>query len=161
MPLTHLHRRQRTGYKAGALKAGLKKARGELIAIFDADFCPPPDFLLRTVSHFKEENLGLLQTRWGHLNAEHSLLTRAQAMGIDGHFVVEQSGRNARNFWINFNGTAGIWRRRCILEAGNWQTDTLTEDLGPFLPRRTSRLGFPLPFRHCLPGRNSKHSGSL
>ena len=129
LPFVYLHRKQRTGYKAGALKAGLKKARGEFIAIFDADFCPPSDFLLKTLPYFKEEDLGMLQSRWGHLNAKHSLLTRAQAMGIDGHFVLEQSGRSARNFWINFNGTAGVWRRRCILEAGNWQTDTLTEDL--------------------------------
>ena len=129
LPFIYIYRKERTGYKAGALKAGLAKARGEFIAIFDADFCPPPDFLLRGIAYFQEEKLGMLQSRWGHLNAKHSLLTQAQAIGIDGHFIVEQGGRNARKFWINFNGSGGIWRRRCILEAGNWQADTLTEDL--------------------------------
>ena len=129
LSFSHLRRVKREGYKAGALKAGMKQARGELIAVFDADFTPPPDFLLRTVPYFAREDIGMVQTRWGHINANYSLLTRAQALGIDGHFVLEQCGRNANKLWINFNGTAGIWRRRCILDAGNWQGDTLTEDL--------------------------------
>ena len=125
-----LHRTDRTGYKAGALKEGLKTARGEFVAIFDADFIPRKKFLLRTLPYFyKNEKLGLVQTRWEHLNREYSLITRTQAMALDGHFVIEQAVRNRAGFFINFNGTAGIWRKECIFDAGNWEADTLTEDL--------------------------------
>ena len=126
---SYLHRTNREGYKAGALKAGLAKAQGEFIAIFDADFIPAREFLIKAIPYFANPKIGMVQTRWDHTNAKYSLLTRGQAIGIDGHFVLEQSGRNANQFWINFNGTAGIWRRQCILDAGNWQADTLTEDL--------------------------------
>lgn len=125
-----LHRTDRTGYKAGALKEGLKTARGEYVAIFDADFIPRKKFLLRTLPYFfKIEKLGLVQTRWEHLNREYSLITKTQAMALDGHFVIEQAVRNRAGFFINFNGTAGIWRKECIFDAGNWEADTLTEDL--------------------------------
>lgn len=124
-----LHRENRAGYKAGALRAGLEVATGEYIAIFDADFIPPRDFLARTLPYFNDANLGMVQTRWGHINRNYSVLTRLQAIGLDGHFVIEQAARNAAGFFINFNGTAGIWRKTCILDAGNWADDTLTEDL--------------------------------
>ncbi len=124
-----LARANRSGFKAGALREGLDVAQGEFIAIFDADFIPPKDFLLRTLPYFENEKLGMVQTRWGHLNKDFSMLTRAQAIGLDGHFVVEQAARHRAGFFINFNGTAGVWRRACIEDAGNWQDDTLTEDL--------------------------------
>jgi len=125
-----IHREQRVGFKAGALREGLAQARGELIVIFDADFVPPCDFLQRTVPYFlAHPRLGMVQTRWGHLNAEHSLLTRAQAIALDGHFVVEQTARNRSGLFMNFNGTAGVWRRECIIAAGGWSADTLSEDL--------------------------------
>jgi len=129
----HLRRPNREGYKAGALAAGLRTARGELIAVFDADFIPPADFLRRVVPRFhgpgSDPLLGMVQTRWGHTNRDHSLLTRAQALLLDGHFVVEHGAREASGRFLNFNGTAGVFRRRCIDEAGGWQADTLTEDL--------------------------------
>ncbi len=125
-----VRRPDRGGYKAGALSEGLKRATGELIAIFDADFVPPPDWLRRTVPYFLDRPcLGMLQTRWAHLNREYSLLTRAQAIALDGHFVVEQTARQRSGLLFSFNGTAGMWRRRCIVEAGGWQTDTICEDL--------------------------------
>lgn len=127
--IKHIRRDKRTGYKAGALREGLKTAKGELIAVFDADFFPSNDFLLQTVPAFTNKKIGMVQTRWGHLNRNHSLLTRAQAYTIDAHFRVEQTGRNKSGAFINFNGTAGIWRKDCIIDAGNWQDDTLTEDL--------------------------------
>jgi cellulose synthase/poly-beta-1,6-N-acetylglucosamine synthase-like glycosyltransferase len=128
--IKHVRRGTREGFKAGALKAGLSVARGEFIAIFDADFVPRQDFLLKTVPYFMgDERIGMVQTRWEHLNSEYSLLTRTQAMALDGHFVIEQSVRNKVGFFINFNGTAGVWRKACIEDAGNWQADTLTEDL--------------------------------
>ncbi len=127
--ITLWHREERKGFKAGALKEGLAQASGEFIAIFDADFIPPRDFLARTIPYFADPEVGMVQTRWSHLNPNFSLLTRAQAMGLDGHFVVEQAARNGAGFFINFNGTAGIWRKACILDAGNWSDDTLTEDL--------------------------------
>ena len=128
--IKQVRRVDRTGFKAGALREGLVSARGEFIAIFDADFLPRRDFLLKTIPHFiQNERLGMVQTRWEHLNADYSLLTRAQAMALDGHFVIEQEVRNRAGFFINFNGTAGVWRRSCIEDAGNWQDDTLTEDL--------------------------------
>lgn len=125
-----LHRENHTGHKAGALAAGLQQARGEYIAIFDADFAPAPDFLRQTVPHLVHNpTLGLVQTRWGHLNAEYSLITRAQALALDAHFIVDQTARNRAGLLTNFNGTGGVWRRRAIEEAGGWQFDTLAEDL--------------------------------
>ena len=128
--IKQIRRTNRVGYKAGALKEGLAIARGEYVAIFDADFVPRQDFLLKTIPHFMSDaKVGMVQTRWEHLNSEYSLLTRTQAMALDGHFVIEQSVRNKVGFFINFNGTAGVWRKSCIEDAGNWQADTLTEDL--------------------------------
>jgi cellulose synthase/poly-beta-1,6-N-acetylglucosamine synthase-like glycosyltransferase len=124
-----IHRRDRPGFKAGALKNGLKTATGEIIAIFDADFVPEPDFLKRTVPYFiANPEIGIIQTRWGHLNRWYSWLTAAQALALDGHFAIEQTARNRSGFLINFNGTAGLWRRSCIKEAGGWQGDTISED---------------------------------
>lgn len=128
--IKHIRRGSREGYKAGALKEGLKTARGEFIAIFDADFVPKPDFLLQTLPYLLSDNrIGMVQTRWEHLNSEYSFLTRAQAMALDGHFIIEQDVRNKAGLFINFNGTGGVWRKECILDAGNWEADTLTEDL--------------------------------
>lgn len=127
--VVHVRRSDRLGYKAGALKYGNTIAKGEFIAIFDADFIPPQDFLNKTIPHFNEENLGVVQTRWGHINKSYSLLTKLQAFGLDAHFTVEQGGRSKGGHFINFNGTAGVWRLTCIEDAGGWQADTLTEDL--------------------------------
>lgn len=127
--IKYIHRTNRQGYKAGALKEGLEVARGEFIAIFDADFLPNEDFLMKTIPHFANPEVGMVQTRWEHLNEEFSLLTKAQALALDGHFAIEQEVRFKSGFFINFNGTAGIWRKTCIIDAGNWQPDTLTEDL--------------------------------
>ncbi len=127
--ISHIHRENREGFKAGALKEGLKTAKGEYIAIFDADFIPKKDFLKKTLSFFSNENVGMVQTRWEHLNGDYSILTKAQALALDGHFVIEQSVRNKAGFFINFNGTGGVWRKNCIEDAGNWHSDTLTEDL--------------------------------
>ena len=127
--IKYIHRTHRQGYKAGALKAGMAVARGEFLAIFDADFIPNPDFLRRTIPHFSDPGIGVVQTRWGHLNRDYSWLTRVQAFALDAHFTVEQVGRNSGNHFINFNGTAGVWRKQCIEDAGNWQSDTITEDL--------------------------------
>jgi cellulose synthase/poly-beta-1,6-N-acetylglucosamine synthase-like glycosyltransferase len=124
-----IHRIDRTGYKAGALKQGLETASGEFVAIFDADFLPEKNWLREAVRGFVSEDIGLVQTRWGHINSDYSVLTRMQAFALDIHFTLEQSGRNAGGHFINFNGTAGIWRKTCILDAGNWSGDTLTEDL--------------------------------
>ncbi len=125
----HLHRRDRQGFKAGALAAGLGAARGSLIAVFDADFVPRPDFLRRTVPHFGDPGVGMVQARWEHLNRGYSLLTRIQAILLDGHFIIEHAARNRAGRFFNFNGTAGVWRRRAIEQAGGWRQDTLTEDL--------------------------------
>ncbi|MCX2740325.1 cellulose synthase family protein [Pontibacter anaerobius] len=127
--LQHIRRPDRTGFKAGALKYGLALAQGEFIAIFDADFTPQPDFLQKTIPYFANPKLGMVQTRWTHLNKEYSILTRLQALALDAHFFVEQVGRNSQQAFINFNGTGGVWRKTTILDAGNWQDDTLTEDL--------------------------------
>lgn len=126
--IEHLHRTDRVGHKAGALKAGMNRTNSDYIAIFDADFIPSPDILVKSIPYFSEPDVGMVQTRWGHINDDYSMLTMAQSFGIDGHFVVEQVARNGGKMWMNFNGTAGIWRRQCILDAGNWQADTLTED---------------------------------
>ncbi len=127
--IKHIHRTIRTGFKAGALKEGLEVARGEFIAIFDADFVPKKEFLKKTVPYFTDAKVGMVQTRWEHLNEEYSFLTRAQALALDGHFVVEQQIRHRAGFFINFNGTAGVWRKSTIEDAGNWHADTLAEDL--------------------------------
>lgn len=129
LDIQHIRRENREGFKAGALKEGLKIAKGEYIAIFDADFLPQKDWLTRTVPHFKDEEIGVVQTRWGHLNRNYSVLTQIQAFALDAHFTLEQVGRNSKGHFINFNGTAGIWRKECIYDAGNWEGDTLTEDL--------------------------------
>lgn len=129
LDIVHICRTNRQGFKAGALKEGLVIAKGEFIAIFDADFLPEPDWLQRTIPHFKEDNIGVVQTRWGHINRNYSILTKIQAFALDAHFTLEQVGRNSRGHFINFNGTAGVWRKQCILDAGNWEGDTLTEDL--------------------------------
>lgn len=129
LDIQHLSRENREGFKAGALKEGLKTAKGEFIAIFDADFLPKSDWLQKTIPYFKDEAIGVVQTRWGHLNRDYSLLTRVQAFALDAHFTLEQVGRNSKGHFINFNGTAGVWRKKCILDAGNWEGDTLTEDL--------------------------------
>jgi len=127
--IQHVLRKNRDGFKAGALKEGLKVARGEFIAIFDADFLPQKDWLKRTIPYFKDSQIGVVQTRWGHINRNYSILTRIQAFALDAHFTLEQVGRNSKGHFINFNGTAGVWRKACILDAGNWEGDTLTEDL--------------------------------
>src|SRR6186713_1931283 len=127
--ITYLHRTDRTGFKAGALEAGLKTARGEFIAIFDADFIPPTDFLTRLMPNFADARVGMVQARWGHINQDYSLLTKIQAILLDGHFVLEHGGRHRSGRFFNFNGTAGLWRREVIEDAGGWQHDTLTEDL--------------------------------
>lgn len=127
--IEHVQRTVRTGFKAGALAEGLQTAKGEFIAIFDADFVPEADFLKRTTIHFQDDEVGVVQTRWQHLNEPYSLLTRLQAFQLNAHFIVEQTGREAGNLMLQFNGTGGIWRRAAIDEAGGWQPDTLTEDL--------------------------------
>lgn len=127
--IQHIHRVDRVGYKAGALDAAMDQVEGEFIAIFDADFVPEPDFLQKTVPYFQDEKVGVVQTRWGHINKDYSILTELQAFGLNGHFAIEQGGRNAAGHYINFNGTGGIWRKKCIEDAGGWEHDTLTEDL--------------------------------
>jgi len=127
--ITHVRRPARQGYKAGALAHGLTETDGEFIAIFDADFLPAPDFLRRVIPYFTSPDIGMVQTRWGHLNENASLLTRLQAFGLNAHFLVEQVGRQAGGHFLNFNGTGGVWRRACIADAGGWHADTLTEDL--------------------------------
>jgi cellulose synthase/poly-beta-1,6-N-acetylglucosamine synthase-like glycosyltransferase len=128
-PIHHVRRPNRQGFKAGALAHGLQLAKGEFIAIFDADFLPPVDFLLKTIPHLQNPDIGVVQTRWEHINADYSVLTKLQAFALDAHFTVEQRGRNVSGCFINFNGTAGVWRRTTIEDAGGWQSDTLTEDL--------------------------------
>ena len=127
-PVVYLHRTNRAGFKAGALHEGLKSAKGEFVAIFDADFVPPSDFLLKTVHHFTDPKIGMVQTRWTHINRNYSFLTEVEAILLDGHFVLEHSGRARHDVFFNFNGTAGIWRRQAIEDAGGWEHDTLTED---------------------------------
>src|ERR1700738_1125770 len=127
-PITYHHRTNREGFKAGALAEGMNTAKGEFIAIFDADFTPPEDFLLRTIHHFTDPKIGMVQTRWTHINRNYSFLTEVEAILLDGHFVLEHSGRARSGVFFNFNGTAGVWRQKAIEEAGGWQHDTLTED---------------------------------
>ncbi len=127
--IKYLHRTNRVGFKAGALEEGLKAARGQFVAIFDADFIPTPDFLERLMPHFADPKVGMVQARWGHINQDYSLLTKIQSILLDGHFVLEHGGRNRAGHFFNVNGTAGIWRRSVIADAGGWQHDTLTEDL--------------------------------
>ena len=127
--IQHIRRPNRQGFKAGALKEGLRTAKGKFVAIFDADFIPKSDFLINTLKYFTSDKVGLVQTRWEHLNEDYSILTRIQALALDGHFVIEQTVRNKAGFFINFNGTGGVWRKDCIEDAGNWHADTLTEDL--------------------------------
>lgn len=128
--IVHITRATREGFKAGALREGLASARGELTAIFDADFVPPRNFLLRTAPYFvMDPALGMVQARWGHLNRRQSLLTRLQAVGVNGHFMIEQSARSGSDLFLNFNGTAGVFRQKAIMAGGNWQSDTLTEDM--------------------------------
>jgi cellulose synthase/poly-beta-1,6-N-acetylglucosamine synthase-like glycosyltransferase len=127
-PVSYHHRSNREGFKAGALSEGLRTAKGEFVAIFDADFVPPEDFLLRTIHHFTDPKIAMVQTRWTHINRNYSFLTEVEAILLDGHFVLEHSGRARSNVFFNFNGTAGVWRRSAIDDAGGWQHDTLTED---------------------------------
>lgn len=127
--IKQVRRPERTGFKAGALKYGMESAKGELLAVFDADFLPQPNFLKKTIPHFSDKNIGVVQTRWGHVNQDYSILTKMQAFGLDAHFTIEQTGRNHAGSFINFNGTAGVWRKSCIDDAGGWSADTLTEDL--------------------------------
>jgi cellulose synthase/poly-beta-1,6-N-acetylglucosamine synthase-like glycosyltransferase len=148
--IQYCHRTDRTGFKAGALEHATQSATGELIAIFDADFIPPPAFLKRTVHYFTDPKLGMVQTRWSHINRNDSLLTRGQAIFLDGHFVIEHTARNRSGAWINFNGTAGLWRREAIQSAGGWQHDTLTEDVD--LSYRAQLAGWQflfLPWVQC------------
>ncbi len=142
--IKYIHREDRTGYKAGALDEGLKVARGNFVAIFDADFIPKPDFLTRTIHYFTDDKVALVQARWGHVNEDYSLLTKIQAVLLDAHFVLEHGGRNRGGCFFNFNGTAGIWRKDAIADGGGWQHDTLTEDLD--LSYRTQLKGWQFVF---------------
>ncbi len=141
----YLHRSNRQGFKAGALREALPSAEGEFVAIFDADFVPDPDFLIKALPYFSSLQVGMVQSRWTHLNQNYSILTQLQAFALDAHFLIEQSGRNQQGAFINFNGTAGIWRKTCILDAGNWEDDTLTEDLD--LSYRAQRKGWKFVYR--------------
>ncbi|HEX9880338.1 MAG TPA: cellulose synthase family protein, partial [Candidatus Binatia bacterium] len=144
LSVVHIRRGTRQGFKAGALKEGLERARGEFIAIFDADFVPSPDFLRKTIPYFCDPRAGMVQARWGHTNADYSLLTRAQSVGIDGHFSIEQGARAWSGLFLNFNGTAGVWRSQAIRDAGGWQADTLTEDMD--LSYRAQLAGWRLKY---------------
>ncbi|MEI6351020.1 MAG: cellulose synthase family protein [Verrucomicrobiota bacterium] len=143
-----IHRTDRTGFKAGALENGLASCEGEFVLILDADFVPPPDLLRKTIDFFTDPKVGMVQSRWGHINRDYSLLTRIQAMFLDGHLVLEQTARSRSGRFFNFNGTAGLWRRSCIAEAGGWQHDTLTEDLD--LSYRAQLAGWKFVFLRDL-----------
>ena len=143
--IQHIHRIDRTGYKAGALDAAMDKVEGDFIAIFDADFIPDPDFLQKTMPYFQNDQIGVVQTRWGHINKTYSILTELQAFGLNGHFAIEQGGRSSAGHFINFNGTGGVWRKKCIEDAGGWEHDTLTEDLD--LSYRAQIKGWK--FKYC------------
>ena len=127
-PIVYIHRTNRYGFKAGALDAGLKVAKGEFVAIFDADFVPPADWLMKVIHHFAEPHIGMVQTRWTHMNKDYSMLTQIEAILLDGHFVLEHGARVRTDDFFNFNGTAGMWRIQAIVDGGGWQHDTLTED---------------------------------
>ncbi len=144
MDIKYLHRTDRAGYKAGALDEGLKVARGQFVAIFDADFMPKSDFLMRMVHYFTDPKVGMVQARWGHINQDYSLLTKIQSILLDAHFVLEHGSRNRGGCFFNFNGTAGMWRREAIADGGGWQHDTLTEDLD--LSYRTQLRGWQFVF---------------
>jgi cellulose synthase/poly-beta-1,6-N-acetylglucosamine synthase-like glycosyltransferase len=144
LDIKYIHRTDRTGYKAGALEAGMHVAKGQFIAIFDADFIPQPDFLKRTIHYFTNPKIAMVQTRWGHVNENYSLLTKIQAILLDAHFVLEHGSRNRGGCFFNFNGTAGLWRREAIYDGGGWQHDTLTEDLD--LSYRTQLRGWKFVF---------------
>ncbi|HKL02148.1 MAG TPA: glycosyltransferase [Cryomorphaceae bacterium] len=146
--IEHIKRPERTGFKAGALQYSLNRSDAPFIAIFDADFVPSPDFLKKSLPQFDDPEIGMVQTRWGHLNRDYSLLTRVQAFALDAHFTVEQTGRNIGNHYINFNGTAGVWRRTCITDAGGWSAETLTEDLD--LSYRAQLKGWKFTFLEDL-----------
>jgi cellulose synthase/poly-beta-1,6-N-acetylglucosamine synthase-like glycosyltransferase len=146
--IKHLHRADRHGFKAGALADGLKLAQGEFILIFDADFIPAPDFLKRALPYFDNECVAFVQARWGHLNRDYSLLTFLQSLAIDAHFAVEQLARSRIGYWFNFNGTAGIWRKAAIEDAGGWTAETLTEDLD-------------LSYRAFLRGWQARYAGEI
>lgn len=148
LEVRHLHRAQRHGYKAGALAEGLKSAKGEFIAIFDADFIPAPDFLKRILPRFDSDRVAFVQARWGHLNRGYSLLTFLQSLSIDAHFAIEQLARSRLDYWFNFNGTAGVWRKSAILDAGGWRAETLTEDLD-------------LSYRAFLRGWSARYAGDI
>ena len=128
LQMEHVRRADRQGFKAGALQHGLQMARGEFITLFDADFIPPNDFLRRTLPAFTDASIGMVQTRWSHLNKNYCLLTHFQAFLLDSHFSIEQTGRNSAGYFINFSGTGGVWRKACMIDAGGWHYDTLTED---------------------------------
>jgi cellulose synthase/poly-beta-1,6-N-acetylglucosamine synthase-like glycosyltransferase len=146
--VVHIRRADREGFKAGALANGLASARGEFIAIFDADFLPPPDFLRRILPRFDHDRVAFVQARWGHLNRDYSLLTRLQSLSLDAHFAIDQLVRSTENFVFNFNGTAGVWRKSAILDAGGWRTDTLTEDMD-------------LSYRAFLRGWQARYAGDV
>ncbi|QMW01579.1 cellulose synthase family protein [Spirosoma foliorum] len=146
--IQHIQRPDRTGFKAGALAYGLNVAKGEFIAIFDADFVPDPEFLIKAIPHFTDPQVAIVQTRWGHLNEEFSLLTQLQAFGLNAHFTIEQSGRHTAGLLANFNGTGGIWRKEAITDAGGWQSDTLTEDLD--LSYRAQLKGWKFVYREDI-----------
>jgi len=148
VPIEHVRRPERTGFKAGALSYGLTFAKGDLVAIFDADFVPDPDFLLKTVPHFTDPKVGIVQTRWEHLNENFSLMTQLQAFGLNAHFTIEQSGRYEAGYLANFNGTGGVWRKTAIYDAGGWQSDTLTEDLD--LSYRAQLRGWKFVYREDI-----------
>ncbi len=146
--IEYIHRIDRSGFKAGALKAAMPKANGEFIAIFDADFLPNKDFLRKVMPYFENEKVGVVQTRWEHINEDYSLLTRLQAFQLNVHFTVEQKGRDAANYMLQFNGTAGVWRKETIEDAGGWEADTLTEDLD--LSYRAQLKGWKIAFREDI-----------
>ncbi|MBI5841807.1 MAG: glycosyltransferase [Chloroflexi bacterium] len=146
--IVHLHRADRRGFKAGALADGLARSSGEYLAIFDADFIPQPDFLRRTIPYFDDDRVAFVQARWGHLNRDYSLLTYLQALSLDAHFAIDQPARAASGYFFNFNGTAGVWRKSAIQDAGGWQADTLTEDLD-------------LSYRVFLRGWSARYAGEV
>ena len=146
--IDYIHRKDRDGFKAGALRDGLTSATGEFIAIFDADFLPHHDFLTQTLPYLKDEKVGVVQTRWDHINGDYSIITKLQAFQLNVHFTIEQSGRQSGNYLLQFNGTAGVWRRRAIEDAGGWEADTLTEDLD--LSYRAQLKGWKIKYRQDI-----------